>query len=91
MKKRIVALCLLLTLCMSLCACGQGISEEEAIAIALEEAESQTGLSLTEDMAVCESIPGSYRVTFQSHELRTPVTITVDAKTGAVTQYTSLK
>ena len=36
MKKRIVALCLLLTLCLSLCACGQRISQEEAIAIALE-------------------------------------------------------
>ena len=91
MKKRIVALCLLLTLCMSLCACGQGITEEEAIAIALEEAESQTGLDLTEDMAVCESIPGGYRVTFQSHELRTPVTITVDAETGEIAAYESLK
>ena len=89
--KRIIAMCLLLTLCLSLCACGQGITEEEAIAIALEEVEGQTGLTLTEDMAVCESIPGGYRVTFQTHELRTPVTITVDAKTGAVTEYTSLK
>lgn len=91
MKKRIVALCLLLTLCLSLCACGQRISEAEAIAIALEEVESQTGLDLTADMADCEKIPGSYRVTFLTSELRTPVSITVDAETGAVTQYTSLK
>lgn len=91
MKKRIVALCLLLTLCMSLCACGQRISQEEAIAIALEEVESQTGLDLTVDMADCEKIPGSYRVTFLTSELRTPVSITVDAETGGITAYESLK
>ena len=91
MKKRIVALCLLLTLCMSLCACGQRISQEEAIAIALEDVESQTGLDLTVDMADCEKIPGSYRVTFLSSELRTPVSITVDAETGEIAAYESLK
>lgn len=89
--KRIIAMCLLLTLCLSLCACGQRISQEEAIAIALEEVESQTGLDLTEDMAVCEKIPGAYQVTFQAHELRTPVSITVDAETGGITAYESLK
>ena len=54
--KRIIAMCLLLTLFLSLCACGQRISQEEAIAIALEEVESQTGLDLTVDMADCEKI-----------------------------------
>ena len=91
MKKRIVALCLLLTLCLSLCACGQRLSEEQAIAIALEEAESWSGLDLTEDMSVCEKIPGGYRVTFQAHELRTPVSITVDAKTGEVAEIRTQK
>ena len=32
--KRMIAACLILTLCLSLCACGKRISEEEAIAIA---------------------------------------------------------
>ena len=91
MKKRIVALCLLLTLCLSLCACGQRISQEEAIAIALEAVEEQTGLDLTVDMADCEKIPGAYQVTFQAHELRTPVSITVDAETGEIAAYESLK
>ena len=89
--KRIIAICLTLTLCLSLCACGQRISQEEAIAIALEAVESQTGLDLTVDMADCEKISGSYRVTFQAHELRTPVSITVDAETGEIAAYESLK
>ena len=89
--KKIIALCLILAFCLSLCACGQRISEEQAIAIALEEAESWSGLDLTEDMAVCEKIHGGYRVTFQAHELRTPVSITVDAKTGEVAEIRTQK
>ena len=91
MKKRIVALCLLLTLCLSLCACGQRISQEEAIAIALEEVESQTGLELTADAATCEKSFGEYRITIYADGMRTPVSITVDAETGGITAYESLK
>ena len=89
--KRIVALCLILSVCLGLCACGQQISEEEAIAIALEEAESQTGLELTADAATCEKVFGEYRVTIQADGMRTPVTYTVDAETGEITAYESLK
>ena len=38
--KRMIAACLILTLCLSLCACGKRISEEEAIAIALVDAKT---------------------------------------------------
>ena len=87
MRRRIFALCLIPTLCLSLCACGQRVSEAEAITIALEELESRTGLELTEDVAVCEKILGTYQVTIRAYELEAPVTITVDAKTGAVVEY----
>lgn len=85
--KRILALCLILTLLLSLCACGQQISEEEAIAIAIEEVISRTGLELTEDMAVCEKVLGRYRVTVQTYELNTPVEVTVNARTGEIEKY----
>lgn len=88
--KRIAALCLILTLCLGLCACGQRISEEEAIAIALEEVEKQSGLELSENAAVCERVLGSYRVTVQTYELRTPVEVTVNARTGEVEKYSIL-
>ena len=91
MMKRIAALCLILTLCLSLSACGKRISEEEAISIALAEAESWSNLELTEDMAVCDKVFGGYRVTFLTAGMGSPVTITVVAKTGEITQHSSRK
>lgn len=82
--KRIAAIFLLLTLCLSLCACGRRLSEEEAIAIALEEAVEWTGLELSADMAACERAFGEYRVTFGFDGLGSPVTIVLDAETGAI-------
>ena len=85
--KKSIALLLVLTICLSLCACGSRISEEEAIRIALKEAGKYTRATLSADMALCEKLPGQYRVTFTSAEelgyvLR--ITVTLNARTGEV-------
>lgn len=87
MMKRTIALLLVFSLCLGLCACGSQLSEEEAIAIALKEAGKYTRATLSADMALCEKLPGQYRVTLTSAEdlgyvLR--ITVTLDTKTGEV-------
>lgn len=85
--KKAIALILIFSLCLSLCACGSRISEEEAITIALKEAGKYTRATLSADMALCDKLPGQYRVTLTSAEnlgyaLR--ITVTLDAGTGEV-------
>lgn len=85
--KKTIALLLVLSLCLSLCACGSRISEDEAIRLALTEAGKYTRAPLSADTALCEKLPGQYRVTVTSAEdlgyvLR--ITVTLDAGTGEV-------
>ena len=85
--KKAIALLLVLSLCLSLWACGSRLSEDEAIKIALVEAGQYTQAALSTEMALCEKLPGQYRVTLTSAEnlgytLR--IVVTLDAESGEV-------